>query len=101
MPKNRKRIGGKAGKQKIFCANCRHCLLVKQPVGRLNAYVLRVRCGHAMWRKKSGEEKVYKYFTLVRRTMSSCVHYEPMGDEKTFIKELKVSLPVKDEIYTF
>jgi hypothetical protein len=54
-----------------------------------------------MWKKKSGEEKVYKYFTLVRRTVSVCGFYEPMGDAKTFIKELKDSLPVKDEIYGY
>jgi hypothetical protein len=54
-----------------------------------------------MWKKKSGEEKVYKYFTLARRTVSVCGFYEPMGDAKTFIKELKDSLPVKDEIYGY
>jgi hypothetical protein len=52
-----------------------------------------------MWKKKSGEEKVYKYFTLVRRTMGSCELYDAMGEEKEYIKELRKSLPIKDEIY--
>jgi hypothetical protein len=52
-----------------------------------------------MWKKKSGDEKVYKYFTLVRRTMNSCEFYDAMGEEKEYIKELRKSLPIKDEIY--
>ena len=101
MLKGRKSKCGKGEKGIIFCANCRHCILMKQPVGQQRSYVLRVRCGHGMWKKRSGEEKVYKYFTIVRRTVSACGFYEPMGDPKTFIKELKDSLPVKDEIYGY
>ena len=97
------RTSGRADgeKGKIFCANCRHCILMKQPVGQQHSYVLRVRCGHHRWKKKSGEEKVHKYFTLMRRTVSSCSDYEPMGDVKTFLRELKDNLPVKDEIYSY
>jgi hypothetical protein len=54
-----------------------------------------------MWKKRSGGEKIYKYFTIVRRTMESCKYYDTMGDEKTFIKELRKSLPIKDEIYSY
>jgi len=54
-----------------------------------------------MWKKRSGGEKIYKYFTIVRRTMVSCKYYDAMGDEKTFIKELRKSLPIKDEIYSY
>jgi hypothetical protein len=54
-----------------------------------------------IWKKRSGEEKIYKYFTIIRRTKLECSHYDPMGDEKSFIKELRKSLPVKDEIYSF
>jgi hypothetical protein len=32
------------------------------------------------WRKKLGEEKIYKYFTVARRSISGCSAYEPMGD---------------------
>lgn len=53
-----------------------------------------------IWKKRSGEEKFYKYFTIIRRTYKGCSHYDPMGNEKAFIKELRKSLPVKDEIYT-
>jgi hypothetical protein len=101
MSKGLKREHRKAERGKIFCANCQHCILVKQQVGQQHSYVLRVRCGHGMWKKRSGEEKVYKYFTIIRRTVSVCAFYEPMGDAKTFIKELKDSLPVKDEIYGY
>jgi hypothetical protein len=100
MHKDRKGGRAKEEKAKIFCANCRHCILMKQQVGQQHSYVLRVRCGHGRWRKKSGEEKVHKYFTLIRRTVSSCSDYEPMGDVKTFLRELKENLPVKDEIYS-
>ena len=100
MSKGRKRERGKEERGKIFCANCRHCILMKQQVGQQHSYVLRVRCGNGMWKKRSGEEKVYKYFTIIRRTVGACAFYEPMGDAKTFIKELKDSLPVKDEIYS-
>ena len=85
--------------QKIYCANCSHCVLFKKTVGDTNTYVMRVRCNRGMWKKKSGEEKVYKYFTLVRRTMGSCEFYDAMGEEKEYIKELRKSLPIKDEIY--
>jgi len=59
-----------------------------------------VRCDAGKWRKKLGEEKVYKYFTVVRRTLDECGSYEPMGEVEIFLKELKKNLPIKDEIYT-
>ena len=86
---------------KIYCANCRHCVLFKQSVGEKGSYVLRVKCSNGLWKKKSGEEKIYKYFTIVRRTLPECEFYDPMGEEKSFIKELRKSLPIKDEIYSF
>ena len=91
---------GKDG-NKIYCANCRHCVLFKQSVGEQGSYVLRVRCINGMWKKKSGEEKIYKYFTIVRRSLDECKNYDPMGDEKSFIKELRKNLPIKDEIYSY
>ena len=87
--------------EKIYCANCSYCVLFKQHVGETGSYVLRVRCNKGVWKKKSGEEKVYKYFTIIRRTTKTCTFYDPMGDEKTFIKELSKSLPIKDEIYSY
>lgn len=87
--------------ERIYCANCSHCVLFKQQVGTRSSYVLRVRCIKGMWKKQSGELKVHKYFTIIRRTMSSCEHYDPMGDDKTFIKELRKNLPIKDEIYSY
>ena len=88
-------------KQKIYCANCSHCVVFKQIIEDAEAYVLRVRCSKGLWKKKSGDEKVYKYFSIVRRTLSHCDDYDPMGEEKSFIKELRKSLPVKDEIYSY
>jgi hypothetical protein len=87
------------GEGKIYCANCLHCVVFKQAIEGADAYVLRVRCSMGMWKKKSGEDKIYKYFSIVRRTVLECDFYDPMGDEKSFIKELRRSLPVKDEIY--
>ncbi len=85
---------------KVYCANCRHCKLVKQASGTSGQYQLRVRCDAGKWRKKLGEEKVYKYFTVIRRTLESCDTYEPMGEVEIFLKELRRNLPIKDEIYS-
>ena len=84
---------------KIYCANCVHCKVVRVPIGN-GEYQLRVRCDAGMWRKKLGEEKVYKYFTVARRSREKCSAYEPMGEPKEFLKELRKTLPIKDEIYT-
>ncbi len=84
---------------KIYCANCRNCKLVRTEAGKENQYQLRVRCAAGMWKKKLGEEKYYKYFTVARRSTEECEYYEPMGDTKAFLKELKKTLPIKDEIY--
>ncbi len=88
-------------KNNIYCANCSHCIVFKKPIAHGRRYVLRVRCDAGMWKKRSGEEKVYKYFTILRRRRDSCKFYDPMGDEESFIKELKKSLPVHDEIYSY
>jgi hypothetical protein len=56
---------------------------------------------NGMWKKKSGDEKIYKYFSIIRRIMEQCDHYDPMGEEKSFLKELRKSLPIKDEIYSY
>jgi hypothetical protein len=84
---------------KIFCANCIHCKLVPSPANGSNQYVLRVRCELGKWRKKLGEEKIYKYFTVARRSITCCGGYEDMGDSREFIRDLRKSLPTKDEIY--
>jgi len=85
---------------KIYCANCVHCKLVKRPVGSASQFGLRVRCEAGKWRKKLGEEKIYKYFTVIRRTLEECDSYEPMGEVEVFLKELRKSLPIKDELYS-
>ncbi len=86
--------------EKVYCANCTNCKLVRISTGNGGQYYLRVRCDAGKWKKKLGEEKVYKYFTVARRTFNDCDMYGPMGDEKDFLKELKKNLPIKDEIYT-
>ncbi len=86
---------------KVYCANCTHCKLIRISAGNGSQYYLRVRCDAGMWKKKLGEEKVYKYFTVARRTLDECEYYEPMGDIKDFLKELKKNLPIKDEIYSY
>ena len=86
---------------KVYCANCTHCKLIRMSAGNGSQYYLRVRCDAGMWKKKLGEEKVYKYFTVARRTLDVCEYYGPMGDIKDFLKELKKNLPIKDEIYSY
>lgn len=85
---------------KVYCANCIHCKLVRAPRAGGDRYYLRVRCDAGKWRKKLGDEKIYKYFTVARRSLTCCDTYEPMGDPKEFMRELKKSLPIKDEIYS-
>ena len=87
-------------KEKIFCANCINCKLVRSPAVDGEQYYLRVRCAAGKWRKKLGGEKIYKYFTVARRSLDECDAYEPMGDAREFIRELKKSLPIKDEAYS-
>ncbi len=84
---------------KIYCANCEHCKIITSPTGSGGAYYLRVRCTAGKWVKKLGEEKIYKYFTVARRSLDHCDAYEPMGDAREFIRDLKKNLPIKDEVY--
>ncbi|HDQ13220.1 MAG TPA: hypothetical protein ENN41_00190 [Sediminispirochaeta sp.] len=86
--------------KKIYCANCAHCKLVRNSQEDGNHYTLRVRCEAGKWVKKLGGEKYYKYFTVARRSIEECDSYEPMGDEKEFLRELKKTLPIKDEVYS-
>lgn len=86
-------------KEKIYCANCINCKLVRSANEDGDAYYLRVKCAAGKWRKKLGEEKIYKYFTVARRSIDECDAYEPMGDPREFIRELKKSLPIRDEAY--
>jgi len=87
---------------RVYCANCTNCVLIKVSAGSNNEdqYVLRVKCLSRKWKKKLGEEKIYKFFTVARRTVDTCDNYDPMGDLKTFLKDLRKSLPIKDEVYT-
>ncbi|MCX7633847.1 MAG: hypothetical protein N2Z22_11005 [Turneriella sp.] len=87
-------------REKVYCANCEHCLVVRVFEADNTKYVLRVKCAKKRWAKRSGEEKQYKYFTVARRVVTDCPDYSPMGDVNPFIKNLRRELPVKDEIYT-
>jgi hypothetical protein len=84
----------------VFCANCIHCKLVPAPADAEGSYRLRVRCDAGKWRKKLGEEKIYKYFTVARRSIASCDSYEDMGEATEFIKDLRKFLPTTDELYS-
>lgn len=86
---------------KIYCANCKHCKLVPSSPDENGRYFLRVRCAAGKWKKKLGEEKVYKYCTVARRSLDECDAYEEMGDTREFIRDLKKTLPVKDELYIY
>jgi hypothetical protein len=85
---------------RVFCANCIHCKLVPSPADAEGSYRLRVRCDAGKWRKKLGDEKIYKYFTVARRSIESCDSYEDMGDASEFIKDLRAILPTTDELYS-
>jgi hypothetical protein len=84
---------------KIYCANCIHCKLIPAKSDGEDQYVLRIRCAAGKWKKKLGQEKMYKYCTITRRYLDSCDAYEEMGDTREFIRELKKTLPNKDEPY--
>ncbi len=84
---------------KIYCANCIHCKLVPAPADTSGQFYLRVRCDAGKWRKKLGGEKQYKYFTVTRRSIDCCDSYEDMGDAGEFIRDLKKTLPIRDEVY--
>jgi hypothetical protein len=84
---------------KIYCANCIHCKLVPAKSEKEEHYVLRIRCAAGKWKKKLGEEKLYKYCTITRRYLDACGAYDAMGDTREFIRELRKNLSGKDEIY--
>lgn len=86
--------------EKIYCANCRHCVVVKVTVpSKPGMYLLRLKCTQGVWQKKLGTEKLHKYFTAARRIMEECEHYDPMGEVETYIKDLRKMLPAQDEFY--
>jgi hypothetical protein len=74
---------------KIYCANCIHCKLVPAKPEGEERYVLRIRCAAGKWKKKLGQEKLYKYCTITRRYLDECDAYEEMGDTREFIRELR------------
>jgi hypothetical protein len=84
---------------KIYCANCIHCKLIPAKSDNNDRYVLRIRCAAGKWKKKLGEEKMYKYCTITRRYLDFCDSYGEMGDTREFIRELRKTLPNKDEFY--
>jgi hypothetical protein len=97
---------------KVYCANCINCKLIPAKAGTLadspsgglsldreSGYVLRIRCAAGKWKKKLGEEKLYKYCTITRRYQDSCDTYDPMGDTREFIRELRKTLSSRDEVY--
>jgi hypothetical protein len=84
---------------KIYCANCIHCKLVPAKPEGEERYVLRIRCAAGKWKKKLGQEKLYKYCTITRRYLDECDAYEEMGDTREFIRQLRKTLPNKDETF--
>ncbi len=71
---------------KVYCANCFYCKLLPTESG--NA-VLRIRCAAGKWKKKLGQEKVYKYCTISRRFQDFCDSYDEMGETTDYIRELR------------
>lgn len=89
---------GRKNNQRIYCANCTHCKLIRTHAEH-DTYMLRIRCNAGKWRKRLGGEKLYKYCTVVRRSVAHCDSYMAMGEMKPFLKQLRISLPVSDEVY--
>lgn len=88
-------------KEKIYCANCCSCRVIKVNLpNNPGKFLLRVKCVKGIWQKKLGTEKLYKYFTTARRIMEDCDSYEPMGELMPFIKDLRKKLPAQDEVYS-
>lgn len=85
---------------RVYCANCIHCKLLPSPADIEGSYRLRVRCEAGKWRKRLGEEKIYKYFTVARRSIPFCSSYEDMGGADEFLRDLRQDLPTSDEIYS-
>jgi len=85
--------------EKAYCANCLNCTVFRQFESDNKSFVLRVRCDKKKWLKRSGEEKVHKYFTVARRVMDECDEYIESGELYPYIKNLRKALPVKDELY--
>ena len=77
-----------------------NCIVIRQYESDPERFVLRVRCTKKQWTKRSGEEKLYKYFTVSRRTVDNCQYYNEAGDLYPYIKNLRRDLPIKDEIYS-
>jgi hypothetical protein len=73
---------------KIYCANCFHCKLLPG----IESDVLRIRCTAGKWKKRLGQEKVYKFCTITRRFSDGCEDYEDMGESTEFIRELRKSI---------
>jgi hypothetical protein len=84
---------------KIYCANCIHCKLILSKSGREESYVFRIRCAAGKWKKKLGEEKLYKYCTITRRYLDFCDEYIAMGETRGFIRELRKTISAKDELH--
>jgi hypothetical protein len=86
---------------KYYCANCKYCVLIRVPSSKDGMYLLRVRCNKGKWKKKLGDEKLYKYFSVNRRVSHDCEYYEDMGELKQYLKDLKKTLPQSDEKYKY
>ena len=74
---------------KIYCANCFHCKLLPPNAGN---NILHIRCTAGKWKKKLGQEKVYRYCTIARRYCDACDTYEDMGETTDFIRESRKSI---------
>ncbi len=44
--------------EKVYCANCIHCKIVREKDGNGSQYYLRVRCDAGKWRKKLAEKSI-------------------------------------------
>ncbi|GHU23278.1 hypothetical protein FACS1894172_00540 [Spirochaetia bacterium] len=84
--------------ERVYCANCIHCKLISVKTGENEQTELRIRCAAEKWKKKLGQEKMYKYSTVARRFWDNCDQYGEMGETDDFIRELRKIQEIEGEI---
>jgi hypothetical protein len=84
---------------KIYCANCINCKLILAKPDKGTQYLLRIRCAAGKWKKKLGQEKLYKYCTITRRYLDYCDAYEDMGETQEYIRELRKNISNRDILF--
>jgi len=91
------------GNQKIYCANCANCKVLRFYNHDKSTYVQKIRCSKGQWSYQSGKERFYDYFNLLNHKPDVCLFYDPMCESydelKSYLKNLRNTLPRSMVIY--